>query len=120
MSSHVGEVLREARKRLTISQDALGAELGVSSYFIGDVERGSRLLPVLRMAKAEAFLSLERGALMRAACRDGRPLLLPVGFGERVDDAACSVAVAWMDDGTREAAAEKVASALTCEVYALG
>jgi transcriptional regulator with XRE-family HTH domain len=116
MSTHVGEVLREARRALGISQDGLATELGVSNEFIGYIERGRAQMPAKRFAAAERFMGLPKGTLMRAACRDGRELLLPTGIGEREDSAACCVAVAWMEPESRAKAVSAVELAISVAI----
>ena len=50
INPYIGQRIRLERKRLGISQETLASELNVSANYIGDIERGKRILS-LNMAE---------------------------------------------------------------------
>jgi transcriptional regulator with XRE-family HTH domain len=60
-----GIVLRDARERLTLSQEALAEIAGLHRTYIGQVERGERNISVDNMEKLAAAVGLNLWEMLR-------------------------------------------------------
>ena len=60
-----GENVREARKKLGISQDVLAVKAGLHRTYIGAVERGERNITLVNAQKIAVALNVELAYLLR-------------------------------------------------------
>jgi len=61
----LGERIRECRKALGLSQEALAERSGIHWTFLGQVERGRRNLSLHNLLKIAAGLSVDPAELVR-------------------------------------------------------
>ena len=60
----IGQTIRDARKRKTMTQDCLSEIAGVSAKYLSEVERGRSNVTVLFLRRVSRALGLDLGALL--------------------------------------------------------
>lgn len=60
----VGRTIKRLREAAGVSQEALGAALGIDQTGVGKIESGQRALTVERLLRIEDALGLDRGAIV--------------------------------------------------------
>jgi len=76
MHSVVGALLKEAREERGLTQGEVGRELGLSTPYISDVERGNRRVSRARdLAKWAGLVGAELGEVFGAAAQEGKLLV---------------------------------------------
>ncbi len=74
----MGQLVRQAREALGLTQRALGVQVGFAAQQeVGLIERGAMPIPPERIRALEAILKLPRNRLLREECR---ARLVRVGF----------------------------------------
>lgn len=63
----LGEVIRETRKSINLSQEALAADAGLDRSYMGGVERGERNLTLMNVCRIAAALKVKPSALLTAS-----------------------------------------------------
>ena len=56
---HVGKKIREIRKNRGLSQEALGEKAGLSSNYVGQIERGQKQVTLTTLAKIAESLEID-------------------------------------------------------------
>jgi transcriptional regulator with XRE-family HTH domain len=79
-----GGLLREARKRLNLTQTEVGNALKVTCAYISDTELGKRSVPVYRIPQFAKVLKLSSEEITRLYKQAG---VLPEGVKERLQKA---------------------------------
>lgn len=95
-----GERLKEARRRRSLTLDALAAQVGLSTSYLSDVERGRRgpLAPRATM-QLEAALGVADNGLLDARARYLERSTLPLGLRPDQDAAALHLGRVWASLG---------------------
>ncbi len=63
----LGEVIRETRKSINLSQEALAADAGLDRSYMGGVERGEHNLTLMNVCRIAAALKVKPSALLTAS-----------------------------------------------------